>query len=250
MQFAAPRCNQGPGALMETGSLGSSLASSPTRSAAEMVYEALRQEIIESTLKPDERIVEEQIGKVLGVSRTPVREALLRLERENLVARSPRGTVVRSFSASEVYDIYDLRAQVESYAARLATERIKEHELSRLREIQQAMVTKLAEGSQDDLSWSKSLAHINQSFHLMVVQAARSAPLERIMTHVVQTPVIYKAYLWYDESSKERSARDHGEMLRYLTAHDAASAEACWRSHINFGRDVLVEKLRLDPPVD
>lgn len=218
--------------------------------AAESVYEVVRREIIDGTLEPGARIVEERVATATGVSRTPVREALMRLERENLIARSGRGMVVRSFSAAEVYDIYDLRAQVESYAARLASERISGHEIQELRNIQQKMLGVLSTGSSSDLGWSKSLAQINQAFHLVIVQAARSAPLERIMTHVVQTPVIYKAYLWYDEASKRRSADDHDTMLRHLEARDALAAEVCWRRHIEFGRDVLVEQLKTQAMVD
>lgn len=223
---------------------------SPAQTAAEGVYEQVRREIIDGTLEPGARIVEERVAEAVGVSRTPVREALMRLERENLIARSGRGMVVRSFSAGEVYDIYDLRAQVESYAARLATERISGHEIQELRSIQERMLEVLSTGSSSDFGWSKRLAQINQSFHLVVVQAARSAPLERIMTHVVQTPVIYKAYLWYDETSKRRSAEDHDTMLEHLEAGEAEAAEACWRQHIEFGRDVLVEQLKTTKTVD
>lgn len=217
---------------------------SSARTAAEGVYDQVRREIIDGDLEPGARIVEERVAEAAGVSRTPVREALMRLERENLIARSGRRMVVRSFSAGEVYDIYDLRAQVESYAARLATERIRVHEIQELKGIQGRMVEVLATGSSSDLGWSKSLAQINQSFHLAIVQAARSAPLERIMTHVVQTPVIYKAYLWYDEDSKRRSTEDHEAILDYLEAGDGPGAEAYWRRHIEFGRDVLVQQLR------
>jgi DNA-binding GntR family transcriptional regulator len=220
------------------------LSDSPVQTAAERVYEQVRHEIIDGTLEPGTRVVEETVAKAAGVSRTPVREALMRLERENLIARSDRRMVVRSFSAGEVYDIYDLRAQVESYAARLATERIRGHEIQELTSIQERMVEVLATGSSADLGWHKRLAQINQSFHMVIVQAARSAPLERIMTHVVQTPVIYKAYLWYDEASKLRSVKDHEEMIEHLESRDAQAAERCWRGHIEFGRDVLVEQLK------
>lgn len=213
------------------------------RTASEDVYQAIRSQVIDGSLEPGERVVEERIAKELGVSRTPVREALMRLERENLIARSTRGMVVRSFSAAEVYDIYDLRAQVESYAARLATRRITDHELRELRRIQDEMVSELAAGTASDVGWSKRLALINQRFHFAVVLAARSSPLERIMTQVVQTPVIYKAYLWYDEESKQHSTNDHEAIIRHLTARDEMAAQACWRAHIEFGRDVLVETL-------
>jgi DNA-binding GntR family transcriptional regulator len=218
------------------------------RSAGHDVYETVRRAIIDGAMRPGERIVEERVAKTLGVSRTPVREALLRLERENLVARSGRGMAVRSFSAAEVRDIYDLRAHVESYGARLATRRITEYELRELHRVHEEMVQELSTGERDDLDSLKRLARLNQRFHLNVVQAARSAPLERIMTHVVQTPLIYKSYLWYDEQSKARSARDHEELIGHLAAGDAEEAERCWRTHIEFGRDILVEKLTAQQP--
>jgi DNA-binding GntR family transcriptional regulator len=226
------------------------VSGSPALTAAERVYNQVRHEIIDGKLEPGTRIVEETVAKAAGVSRTPVREALMRLERENLIARSASRMVVRSFSAGEVYDIYDLRAQVESYAARLATERIRGHEIQELTSIQQQMVEAIATGSSGDLGWHKRLAQINQSFHMVIVHAARSAPLERIMTHVVQTPVIYKAYLWYDEADKLRSVKDHDEMIGHLESRDAKAAEHCWRGHIEFGRDVLVEQLRDKMVVD
>lgn len=225
------------------------LLSAPAgRTAGDDVYETLRRAILDGALKPGERIVEERVAKTLNVSRTPVRETLLRLERENLVARSGRGMAVRSFSADEVREIYDLRAHVESYGARLAAPRITEYELRELRSVQEELLTELAAGAARDLDSLKTLAGLNQRFHQLIVQAARSAPLERIMTHVVQTPLIYKSYLWYDQDDRTRSAAEHDEVIGYLTAGDAVNAEACWRSHIQFGRDVLVEKLTAQRP--
>jgi len=219
------------------------------RTAGDDVYEKVRRSILDGGLTPGERIVEERLASMLSVSRTPVREALLRLERENLVARSGRGMAVRSFSAAEVRDIYDLRAHVESYGARLAAQRIADYELVELRNVQHELVREqeASSGSQQ-LEQLKRLAHLNQRFHLLVVHAARSTPLERIMTHVVQTPLIYKSYLWYGQDDKIRSAREHQQLIDHLEAGDSEAAEACWRRHIEFGRDVLVEKLTAQRP--
>jgi DNA-binding GntR family transcriptional regulator len=219
------------------------------RTAGDDVYEKVRRSILDGGLTPGERIVEERLAGTLNVSRTPVREALMRLERENLVARSGRGMAVRSFSAAEVRDIYDLRAHVESYGARLAAERIAGYELVELRNVQLELVREQdAPDGDRQLDQLKRLAHLNQRFHLLVVHAARSAPLERIMTHVVQTPLIYKSYLWYADDEKARSAEEHQELISHLEAGNAEAAEACWRRHIEFGRDVLVEKLTAQRP--
>ena len=215
----------------------------PGRSAADDVYDAIRRAIIGGSLTPGERVVEERVANQLNVSRTPVREALLRLERENLVARSGRGMAVRSFSAAEVGDIYDLRAHVESYGARLAAHRITDQELRELRRVQDEMVAELRREGSDELESLKRLTSLNQRFHLTVVRAARSMPLERIMSHVVQTPLIYKSYLWYDEANKTRSAEEHEELIGHLAEGRAEAAERCWCEHIEAGRDILVDKL-------
>lgn len=214
------------------------------RTASDDVYVAVRQAILDGSIRPGERVVEEQMAANLGVSRTPVREALVRLERENLVARSGRGMAVRSFSVAEVEDIYDLRAHVESYAARLAAARITEHELTALRRFQDELVRELDQAAATGgLESSKRLARLNQRFHFAVVQAARSAPLERIVGHVLQTPLIYKSYLWYDDDEKDSSAAAHDLLIGHLAQRSPVHAEETWRAHLEFGRDVLVERL-------
>lgn len=232
--------------MTPTPGVESLLGARPGRSAADDVYATIRRAIVDGSLTPGERVVEERVAKQLKVSRTPVREALLRLERENLVARSGRGMAVRSFSASEVGDIYDLRAHVESYGARLAASRITEQETRELRRVQDEMVGELAREVSDELESLKRLAGLNQRFHLTVVQAARSTPLVRIMNHVVQTPLIYKSYLWYDEANKMRSAAEHEELIGHLTNRRSEAAERCWREHIEAGRDILVDRLTSD----
>ncbi len=80
----------------------------------------------------------------------------------------------------------------------------------------------------------------------------RSAPLERCFVQVLQLPLLYKAYLWYDEPAKRRSAADHRRLVELLRARDRA-AEEHWRRHVERGRDVLVGNLaatELDKPVN
>ena len=212
-----------------------------TFSPGEEAYLAIRRSILEGTLRPGQRIVEQQLAEALSVSRTPVREALVKLERENLVARMGRGMAVRTYSSDEVRDIYELRAHLESFAARIACERITGAELGAL------------EGVQDDLEMDRSgepegeairnLAQANQRFHAVVVRAARNAPLERCFTQVVQLPLLYKAYLWYDEDEKRASSQDHRELLTMLHNRDGEAAEPHWRQHLLRGRDALLQHL-------
>jgi DNA-binding GntR family transcriptional regulator len=206
-------------------------------------YAAIRRRILEGSLRPGERIVEQQLAESLSVSRTPVREALLKLERENLVARMGRGMAVRTYSGDEVRDIYDLRAQIEGYAARVACERITEAEITALERVEDELEDQLERFDVHEAESTRTLAGLNQRFHGVIVRSVRSAPLERCFVQVLQLPLLYKAYLWYDEPSRRSSAADHRRMVELLRAHDGQQAEIVWRRHIERGRDVLVENL-------
>ena len=212
-------------------------------SSSDEALRAIRRSILDGTLRPGERIIEQRLASMLDVSRTPIREALGKLERENLVVRSGRSMAVRTFTPDEVREVYDLRAHLESYAARRAAERITDHEIAELRAVQQQIGVAVASEHSDEVERRREPARLNQHFHLLVVRAARSAPLERSVDSVGQTPLIYKAYLWYGPEEKGRSAAEHGELIELLVARDARGAEEAWRRHIELGRDVLVEGL-------
>jgi DNA-binding GntR family transcriptional regulator len=207
----------------------------------EETYAAIRRSILEGGLRPGERIVEQQLAEMLNVSRTPVREALLKLERENLVARIGRGMAVRRYSSDEVRDIYSLRAHLESFAARLAADRITDGELAALSVIQDEMEHENFDTTHAEVI--RTLARDNQRFHALVVRSARNAPLDRCFVQVFQLPLLYKAYVYFDEERKQRSDRDHRELIDMLRARDGAAAEEHWRRHLQRGGDVLAQHL-------
>ena len=206
----------------------------------EETYASIRRAILEGTLRPGERIVEQQLAEMLNVSRTPVREALLKLERENLVARVGRGMAVRRYSSDEVRDIYNLRAHLESFAARMAAQRITDGELITLSRIQDQMDHEPMDMTPEVI---RALSRDNQRFHAVVVRCARNAPLDRCFVQVFQLPLLYKAYVYFDEERRRRSDRDHRELIELLRAGDAAAAEDHWRSHLRRGGDILAQHL-------
>lgn len=213
--------------------------SAPT--PGEETYAAIRRSILEGALRPGERIVEQQLAEMLSVSRTPVREALLKLERENLVARIGRGMAVRRYSSDEVRDIYNLRAHLESFAARLAADRITDGELTALAQVQDEMEQQRFDTAHPEVI--RTLSRDNQRFHALVVRSARNAPLDRCFVQVFQLPLLYKAYVYFDEERKRRSDLDHRELIEMLRARDGAAAEEHWRLHLRRGGDVLAEHL-------
>jgi DNA-binding GntR family transcriptional regulator len=153
---------------------------------------------------------------------------------------------VMRYSSDEVRDIYSLRAHLESFAARTAAERITEGEIVALEHIQADMETdSLAAGALkvDRAETIRNLARNNQRFHALVVRAARNAPLERCFVQVCQLPLLYKAYVYFDEERKGRSDRDHRDLIEMLRARDGAGAENHWRRHLQRGGDVLAQHL-------
>ncbi len=212
----------------------------PPSTPGEEAYAAIRRSILEGTLRPGQRIVEQQLAEMLNVSRTPVREALLKLERENLVARVGRGMAVRHYSSDEVRDIYNLRAHLESFAARMAAERITPAELDALAQIQDQMEVEPLDMTPEVI---RALSRENQRFHALVVRSARNAPLSRCFAQVFQLPLLYKAYVYFDESRRRRSDRDHRELIEMLRTGDGAAAEDHWRRHLRRGGDVLAQHL-------
>jgi DNA-binding GntR family transcriptional regulator len=207
----------------------------------EDTYVAIRRWILDGVLRPGERIVEQQLAERLKVSRTPVREALLKLERENLAARIGRGMAVRRYSSDEVRDIYSLRAHLESFAARIAAERITDAELGALTRVQDDMESEPFDPTSVELI--RQLSRDNQRFHALVVRAARNTPLDRCFGQVFQLPLLYKAYVYFDGTRKRRSDRDHRQLIKLLRARDGAAAEEHWRQHLQRGGDLLAQRL-------
>lgn len=222
------------------GELGSVELYAAPATPGEETYAAIRRSILDGKLRPGERIVEQQLAERLNVSRTPVREALLKLERENLVARVGRGMAVRRYSSGEVRDIYNLRAHLESFAARLAAERITDGELAALSRIQDEMDHEPMEMTPEVI---RSLSRDNQRFHAMVVRCARNAPLDRCFVQVFQLPLLYKAYVYFDDERRRRSDEDHRKLVEMLRAGEAVAAEEHWRSHLWRGGDILAQHL-------
>jgi DNA-binding GntR family transcriptional regulator len=223
--------------------MASQLPRPNSKTASGAVYDRLRAEIMSGALMPGDLAVEDQLAKFLQISRTPVREALLRLEREGLLERSGRSLAVRVFSSDEVADIYSLRAHIESYAARLATQRIMDHELAELGRIQQAMLDVTEQHRREPtLDTLREITQHNERFHRLVIRAARSPALDQTMSGLMLTPLLYRAQQWYDDNDRSRAAHGHEELLEHMREGDAAAAEACWREHLTGARDRILAK--------
>ena len=210
------------------------------------ILERLRALILTGEYGPDERLIEEQLAERLGVSRTPVRQALTMLEAEGLVEIAPnRGATVCSFSIEDVWDIYDLRAVLEGHAARRAAGRIERRELERLQELTEEM-ERLPGRFEDHEEEIRALVALNQEFHGTIVQASRNRRLEHLINRTVEIPLMYKAFFWYTSHERTISNHFHRQILKSLERGDADRAEIIMREHVYEGRDFVIGALRED----
>lgn len=216
------------------------LAPLPTTTSA--VAERIREAILGGMLTPGERLKEEQLARELGTSRTPVREALLRLQSEGLVDAAPnRGATVRRYGRSELVEMYELRALLEGHAGRRAAERIDEDDIADLRASCDRFA-RLAGGR--DLH---GLVAENAAFHRAVWRAAASERLAGMIEEVVALPLVYRSYVWYSPEQSKRSYDFHCLILEALEAHDESAAETLMHQHVLAGRDVLLATLDAEP---
>lgn len=201
----------------------------------ESPYEKIKAAILDGTLAPGAPLVESSVAEWCGVSRTPVREALTRLEQDGLVTRGDRGLVVRERSPEEILDIYDVRIVLEETAARLAAERHTAFDLIRLERL-------LRTGEEIDQSDPVALAESNREFHRAVWQAGRNESLmdllSRLNSHLVRYPITTLTYpgRWH------QALAEHRQLVEAISKRDSAMAAEIARQHLTEARDI---RLRL-----
>ena len=212
------------------------------RNASVTATELIREAIIEGKLAPGQRLKEEELARELGISRTPVREALLMLQAEDLVVAAPnRGATVRVHDEQDLQDLYELRALLEGYAARRAAERISKTQLTLLRKSCQRF-DRL--NPNDDL---RGVVRENLFFHNTILEVAASPRLNALVRKVIELPLVYNSYRWYSSDQMIISAHYHRQIVKALTDGDADRAELIMKEHLYEARDMLVAHVQTIP---
>ncbi|WP_243058159.1 GntR family transcriptional regulator [Nocardioides sp. SR21] len=207
-------------------------------------YAQIRQAIVEGRYQPGQRLIEQRIAEEFALSRTPVREALRRLEAEGLVHSEPnRGAVVRDMTIEDLSDLYGLRAQLEAYAAELAAARIEPHQVEELDAAIADFDRALADDESDPLDVTRLIADANRRIHGTVLAAARHDRLGQLLDRTVDVPLSFQAFRQFDRAETERSHLFHQLIRDAIVAGDASRASALMREHVLQGRDVLVAHL-------
>jgi DNA-binding GntR family transcriptional regulator len=209
---------------------------------AEAVYRALRHGIVHGDLPPGQRLRSDALATELRVSRTPVREALRKLEAEGLVVHSGPRLVVRELSEQDLTELFYVREALEGMAARLAAENATPSEIAQIRELLDDMEIVSRRG---DLS---ALRRLSGVFHHLVCRAAHNnrllQSLQGLLDHVrqMQTSTLYEAGRSADALEEYRA------LLQAIEARDADRAEALARKHrrrtLTLRKEMLREQLR------
>lgn len=209
-------------------------------SASDEAYAQLRDGILHGRFEPGARLGEVELAETLGVSRTPVREALRQLAADGLVDLAPnRGARVATWSDAELQDTFELRGLLEPYGARRAATRIDDAELQRLEALCDDMERVGRPGPGQDLDL---LSQLNADLHKSVLAASGNTKLLGLVGSVVSVPMVIRTFHRYSPDSLERSHRHHRELLAAFRAGDPDWAESVMRSHIHAARNVLLPK--------
>jgi DNA-binding GntR family transcriptional regulator len=212
------------------------------RNASVAATELIREAILDGRLEPGSRLKEEDLARELGISRTPVREALLMLLAEGLVVATPnRGAMVRVHDAEDLDDLYQLRALLEGHATRRAATRISDEEVAQLRE----SCDRFEELNPEETL--RELVRENLFFHNTILEVAGSARLAAMVRKVIELPLVYKSYIWYSPDQKRISVHYHRQIVNALAMRDAERAELVMKEHVFEARDLLVSQVRANP---
>lgn len=205
--------------------------------AADEAYRTLRERILTGTLAPGDHLGEAELATSLDVSRTPVRDALRRLQVEGLVQQEPnRGARVSDWS-DDVAELYELRMLLEGHAAGRAATRLLPADVDGLALLCTQMEDAWSGGS--DVRVDR-IAELNSAFHRTVLAAAGSARLSALTSTVIELPLVMRTFHRYAPRDLTRSFAHHRELVDSFRARDPAWAESVMRSHIAAARSVLL----------
>ena len=208
------------------------------KSMGQHVFEHLRRAIINGHLEPEKRLVESRIAEVLDISRTPVREAIHKLEREGFLKKLPRGGfTVKGLTRDDIEETFGIRSVLESYAARLATVNHQAEDLTGLEEKIQEYRAYLDEGRLDKLT------RVNTEFHDILYAQSRSPRLIRMINGLRDQIYRYRQIILRQASLARISNEDHREMVRLIRTGDEEGVETLVRDHILRGKEAVLQAL-------
>jgi DNA-binding GntR family transcriptional regulator len=197
--------------------------------ASDRAYDQIRMLILSGKMPPGAQLREEQLADLCGVSRTPVRDALRRLETELFIVRSDsQRSFVADWSREDVDEMFTLRGMLESHAAARAAKRISAGAIEDLRSLNRAIEAAIV-GERPNV---QAFLDHNRAFHTIILDSAGSPRLSATLSTLVEQPVVRRTALLYSHDQLSRSANEHNELIAAFDAHDPDWARAVMHGHI------------------
>jgi len=211
---------------------------SPQPDQADRAYQAIREDIAAGRYAPGQRLVEAEIARRAGVSRTPVRQALRWLEREGVVEiEKRRGATMRALSAQQIADLYELRAQLEAFACRLAARRARVEDRDELRSLADAFDVAAREDESEDFV---DVRATNAALHRKIADMARNPFLGMALESTIENPLVLRAYQRFSHDDLSRSALFHRLIVEAICEGEGERAGRLMAEHVLQAKDALV----------
>ncbi len=205
----------------------------------DVVFNTLRRAILRGELVPGQRLMEIQLAEKMGVSRTPVREAIRKLELEGLVVMIPRkGAEVAHISGKNLRDVLEVRRALEELAGELACARMSAEELKLLEQANHRFAAVI--GS-DDITM---LAQTDEDFHGLIYRATENDRLVQMVNHLREQMYRYRIEHIKDKSQRKLLVQEHQEIIRALAARDVEAARRAIRGHISKQEEVIARTIK------
>ena len=203
----------------------------------ESIVDALRSSIMHGDLKPGSKISEPALALQYGISRTPVREALRQLDSEGFLRVTPRrGARVAPITERDVCEFYEIKAELEGYAARLATEHITDRELNKMEQLNSQMESYFQKGDH------KRVFRLHNEFHEVFQRASGNEHLSQLIKLLVAKFQRFRILLTISGKS-EGSFKQHRDIIAAFRNKDADKAELLVQENARFGKDVIIAKI-------
>lgn len=202
----------------------------------ELVFEAIRQAILDGVLEPGERLMEVQLAEELGVSRTPVREAIRKLELAGFVVMIPRrGAYVADISLKEVSEVFEIRGALEALAAELAAERASEEELENLERLLVEIGKSIEERNVE------MLVELDTRFHDALFKASRNERLSQILSSLREQIQRFRTQTLSHPARMRVALEEHRGIVEALAARDGELARRLAVEHIESAENSLMQ---------
>ena len=212
-----------------------------TISIADQIFEKLEQDILTGRYKRGDMLCEMKLSSELGVSRTPLREALRRLEQERIVEDKGRGIIVIGISREDILDMYEIRIKIECIAAARAANNRTDAQLMRMKEILDLQSFYIERNRQSQVDENiEAIKNLDSEFHEMLYLCSGSRILEDILSEIHRKMIKYRRASIKKHSRARQSQKEHRAIYQAIKKRDEKLAYELTSRHIANARDSII----------